>query len=222
MPPQPLVTLSSFDFESIQKLESWPPSDWLEVSPLSMQQAWLAAPEESFLPARVWLAVTHDSFVILSEMEDIDIHTDAQKHNDPLWDLGDVFEIFVRHTGRPEYFEFHVAPNNVTLDLRYPKRYASRANGVDCYMLPEPHYSAQATCLPAQNRWRVAARLPVANLVPTPDLVNQPSVWQFSFCRYDYGPGRDPTVASTSPHQAAGFHRAEEWPTFLAPPFSMD
>jgi len=219
--PQPLVTLSDFNLKAVCALNSWPPADWSNVTPLPLQQAWLPAAEIAFLPAQVWLAATHDSFAIIAELEDHDIATAAQTHNDPLWDLGDVFEIFVRHTARPEYFEFHIAPNNVTLDLRYPKLYASRADGVELYMLTEPHFSAQAVCLPSKKLWRVAACLPVANLVTDESLVAAPSVWQFSFCRYDCGPNRGPAVSSTSPHKAAGFHRAEEWLTFLAPPFDI-
>ncbi len=221
MLPLPLATLSNFDLETVCTLEIWPPTDWSRVTPLPLQQCWLPTPEPAFLPAQVWLAATRDSFAILAELQDHDIETTAQNHNDPLWDLGDVFEIFVRHAARPEYFEFHVAPNNVTLDLCYPERYASRANGVECYMLPEPHFSAQVACQPSEKLWRVAARLPVAKLISEAALVADPSVWQFSFCRYDCGPGRDPAVASTSPHKIAGFHRAEEWRTFLAPPFSI-
>lgn len=186
-----------------------------------MAQAWLAKPQPEFRPACVWLACTADAFVVLAEMEDHDIGTSARNHNDPLWNMGDVFEIFVRHTARPEYFEFHVAPNNVTLDLCYPRFQAPRDHGVEGYMISEPQFSARAVCEPKRERWRVAAELPVINLAPR-ELISSTSEWQFSFCRYDCGPGRPDAIASTSPHRLADFHRGEEWPVFTAPAFAGD
>src|SRR5690606_5596227 len=97
---------------------AWPPVEWAGVIPQTLHQAWRPTPESGLHPAQVWLAATEDRFVVLAELEDHDIITSAIRHNDPLWDLGDVFEIFVRHTKRPEYYEFHTAPNGVTLDLR--------------------------------------------------------------------------------------------------------
>lgn len=214
----PIPRLPQFDLTDVFAATDWPPPDWSGVAGQSMGQAWRSTPQPEFLPARVWLACTVDAFAVLAELEDHDINTRGRVHNDPLWDLGDVFEIFVRHAARPEYFEFHVAPNNVTLDLRYPRLYASRARGVEGYMLTEPQFTARAVIETDRHRWRVAARLPVSRLAP-PDAVAAASAWQFSFCRYDCGPGRPDAVASTSPHAAPDFHRGEEWPVFTAPAF---
>lgn len=204
----------------ILALPKWPPASWGQVDPLVLQQAWRPSPESGLLSSRVWLGATKDRFVVLAELEDYDIVTKALRHNDPLWKLGDVFEIFARHIERPDYFEFHTAPNGVTLDLHYPRLYASRAGGVAQYMMPKPCFTAEVRCEPKLNRWRAVIEIPVTSLVP-PGLLSKPSAWQFSFCRYDCGPGRPAVVASTSPHAVADFHRAEDWIHFTAPAFSV-
>ncbi len=217
--PSTLIQLPAFDSEVVHAQAAWPPATWRNVPSLEMSQAWLPTPESGLLPARVWLAVTGSHFVILADLEDRDITTTARQHNDPLWEMGDVFEIFARHAGRPEYHEFHTAPNGVTLDLRYPRLHAPRTEGVERYMV-EPHFSARVHCEPAQNRWRVAVEIPAARLVPR-EWLTAPSEWRFSFCRYDCGPDRAPVVASTSPHTKADFHRGEDWLPFTVPAFSV-
>jgi hypothetical protein len=217
---RPIIQLPDFDPLAALSLGAWPPAAWNTVRPLALRQAWRPVPESGLRPARVWLAATKDRFVVLAEMEDHDIITSARQHNDPLWDLGDVFEMFLRHTGRPEYYEFHVAPNGVTLDLCYPRLYASRAGGVDQYMLERSRFTAEVKCEPSLNRWRVAAEILATGLVPL-ELIRTQSEWLFSFCRYDCGNDRKPVVASTSPHAVADFHRGEDWPSFDVPPFSV-
>jgi len=61
-----------------------------------------------------------DSLVVFAESDDRNISAQAGHHNAHLWDRVDVFEIVVRHTRRPEYRVFHVVPNGLTPDLRYP------------------------------------------------------------------------------------------------------
>jgi hypothetical protein len=214
-----IIQLPDFDPLAALSLGAWPPATWAKARPLALRQTWHSAPESGLQPARVWLATTKDRFVVLAELEDHDIMTSARRHNDPLWDLGDVLEIFLRHTGRPEYYEFHVAPNGVTLDLRYPRFYASRASGIAPYLLDQPHFSAWVQCDPIVNRWRVAATIPAANLVPA-NILGTETEWQFSFSRYDCGPDRSPIFSSTSPHPVLGFHRVEDWLHFRAPAFS--
>jgi hypothetical protein len=217
---QAILQLPEVDPVQIMALPNWPPTAWCLVSPLVLQQTWRSSPESGLLSSQVWLGATKDRFVVLAEMEDSDIGTAALRHNDPLWKLGDVFEVFVRHIERPDYFEFHTAPNGVTLDLHYPMLYASRAGGVAQYMMTEPCFTATVGCEPKLNRWRAVIEIPVGGLVPR-EYLSTPSVWQFSFCRYDCGPGRPAVVASNSPHAVADFHRAEDWPLFTAPAFAV-
>ncbi|MSU69675.1 MAG: hypothetical protein EXS39_02640 [Opitutaceae bacterium] len=214
-----LIQIPAADLNGWCKRPAWPPSALQGVAALSLAQTWLDRPQPEFRPGRVWLATTPACFIVLAELLDDDIVTMGRKHNDPLWDLGDVFEVFVRHTQRPEYYEFHVAPNGVTLDLRYPRLYASREQGVEQYMLDRPHFTSRVSAEPKLGRWRVAVEIPVTSLVRV-EFFRTESEWQFSFSRYDCGPQRPPAVSSTSPHRVAGFHRAEEWRHFRARPFA--
>ncbi len=196
----------------------WPHSDLQGVPVMTFAQTWMAEPDMGLRPGKVWMVSTPSALIVLAELLDDDIMTDARQHNDRLWDLGDVFEVFLRHTQRPDYYEFHVAPNGVTLDLHYPRFHAPRENGVERYMLARPHFTARVAAQPERGRWRVAMEIPVEALVPA-ELTRAESVWQFSFCRYDCGPNRPPMFSSTTPHRGAGFHRAEEWRHFRVPAF---
>ena len=215
---QPLLQLPFAETAAWCALPSWPPPALQATVPLQFAQAWLQHPESALRPGWVWFFTTPDRFVVLAELHDNDIMTMGRRHNDPLWDLGDVFEIFLRHRLRAEYYEFHTAPNGVTLDMRYPRLYASRTAGVEQYMLAKPHFTSHVICEPEKGRWRVAAEIPVTNLVP-PEFACTESEWQFSFCRYDCGPARPPVFSSTSPHTVADFHRAEDWPCFRVKAF---
>jgi len=217
MPPL-IVQFARAEIDRWFAADEWPHPDLQQVPVMTFAQAWLAEPDRGLRPGRVWLLSTPAAFVVLAELLDDDIMTEARQHNDPLWDLGDVFESFVRHTARPDYYEFHVAPNAVTLDLHYPRFYAPRENGVGQYLLTRPHFTAFVSAQPGSGRWRIAMEIPVGALVPA-ELVREESEWQFSFCRYDCGPNRPPMVSSTTPHRGAGFHRAEEWRHFRVPAF---
>ncbi len=215
---RPIPRLPEFNLPTVCDLETWPPSGWESAPVIDYAQHWLPALEPAFRPAQVRLAATTDRFVVLAELSDDEIITQARQHNDPLWDLGDVFEIFLQPADRPEYFEFHIAPNGVTLDLRYPYAGASRANGVEQYMLSEPHFTAQVVTEPLLNRWRVGVEIPVAKLA-SPESLNTPGEWLFSFSRYDCATDREPVLSSTSPHRKVDFHQTDDWKRFTVPAF---
>lgn len=219
-PAPPVPRLARAEPDHWLARPDWPPPELAGAPVSAFSQAWRPQSEPGLRPGRVWLAATARSFVALAELVDEDLFTTARRRNDPLWDLGDVFEIFVRHTGRPEYFEFHTAPNGLTLDLRYPRPYAPRTNGVDAYLLAEPHFTAAVRAEPARVQWRIVAEIPIRGLLP-PGLAADPSEWQFSFSRYDCGPGRAPIYSSTSPHRELDFHRVEDWPVFAVPGFDL-
>ena len=85
-----------------------------------MRQAWLAGPEKKFKPATVRVGWRGNSLRVFAELEDADIFSRANGHNERMWELGDVLEIFLQPAGLPRYVELHVTPNNRRLQLSIP------------------------------------------------------------------------------------------------------
>ena len=107
-----------------------------------MQQAWLAGPEPDFTPAVVRAGWRGNSLLVFAELEDADIFTRATAHNQRMWELGDVLEIFLSAENSAGYVEFHVTPNNLRLQLRFPNpaavRRGRKKSGLRMRKFPEP------------------------------------------------------------------------------------
>jgi len=155
-----------------------------------------------------------DSLLVFAELTDRDIFTRATAPNQRMWELGDTLEIFLQAAGDPGYSEFHVTPNNLHLQLRFPDADAvqdSRRNGMDKYLLTGEIFRSQTWVQPELNRWLVLAEIPAAalGLKPAPPAGRR---WSFSFSRYDASrDGSPPVISSTSPHTRPDFHRRSEW-----------
>jgi len=181
----------------------------------AMQQAWQAKPDLDFTTAIVRVGRRGNSLRVFAELDDADIFTRAIAHNQRMWELGDVLEIFLQPADEPGYVEFHVTPNNMRLQLRFPDtaalRRAQAENRFDDFLLPDGVFCSRAWMQPENKKWFVYAEVPAAAVCG----VDQPLAgrqWRFSFSRYDYVRGRrEPLVSSTSPHMQADFHCRQEW-----------
>jgi hypothetical protein len=182
-----------------------------------LRQAWLAEPEKDFTPATVRVGWYENSLRVFAEMEDMNIFTRATSHNQRMWELGSVLEIFLQPAGSPSYVELHVTPNNQRLQLRFPDaatvRRPQAANFLDRLMLPDGVFHSQTWTHPEMNKWCVHADIP-ALLVCGALKLTAEKTWRFSFSRYAYPRGRqEPVISSSSPHAQPDFHRGEEWGT---------
>jgi len=180
-----------------------------------LQQAWLAAPETDFAPATVRVGWRGNSLRVFAELDDRDIFTRATAHNQRMWELGDVLEIFLQPADSPAYVELHVTPNNHRLQLRFPDvatlRRAQAADSFDDLILSDGVFDSTTWLQPDQRQWQVHAEIP-AVLVCGADKLPGEKPWRFSFSRYDYiGGRREPVISSTSPHARPDFHRLDEW-----------
>ena len=184
-----------------------------------MRQAWLAEPEPDFTTAVVRAGWRGNSLLVFAELEDADIFTRATAHNQRMWELGDVLEIFLSAENSAGYVEFHVTPNNLRLQLRFPNpaavRRAQTENRFDDLTLPDGVFHSRTWVAREKKEWFAYAEIPGAVVCG----VDQPLVrtrWRFSFSRYDYIRGRsEPMISSTSPHAQPNFHRREEWGTLI-------
>lgn len=150
-------------------------------------------------------------------MTDLDIRTEATGPNQRLWELGDVFEIFLQPEGGRGYLELHVAPNNCRLQLRFADvasedyAYTRHSGDLSRVLLPDGVFDSWTWVDPPANLWAALASIPSSLVDREPGPVSG-RVWRYSFSRYDYTHGEaEPVISSTSKHTVADFHRREEW-----------
>jgi len=174
-------------------------------APIRMQQGWLETPQPGFLPAEIRIGWTPSRLVVRAEIPDRDIFTLATGPNQKMWELGDVFEIFLQAEDRSDYVELHVTPPNFRLQLHI------ESLGKPATLLDDGVFSSHVKVDAANQRWIVYAEVP-ANLVSGREHICPGESWRFSFSRYDASrDGTPPILSSTSPHQAVNFHRIPEW-----------
>lgn len=179
---------------------------------LHFGQHWLGAPDAALRPAIVKIGWSGSRMLFLAELHDDEIATRATRRNEPLYLLGDVFEIFAGVAREPVYIEYHVAPNGVIAQLRWPgpDAIASVQESGLAHFLIEENDSVLRVKI-EEGIWRVYGELPASSLLGAGhDLEGQ--VWEVSFSRYDYNAdGSSHVLSSTSPHAKAAYHRRHEW-----------
>jgi hypothetical protein len=187
----------------------------------TLGQTWLAAPAPGFRPATVRTGWRPDALYVLADLEDADIFNPETRFNEPSFQFGDVFEMFLRPENQDPYYEIHVTPENQKFQLRVPFE-----NGVfkvkpppGAFLPPEwmvqTPIESRVSVNVAQARWRALAVIPFS-LVVEAGVAGAGMRWRFSFSRYDYTRGAEqPVHSSTSPHPVLSFHRQQEWGTLL-------
>lgn len=203
--------LPSFDptqFDSVQNA-------FQDAEPLPFRQCWLASEQKEFVPGSVRIGWADEALLIFAELGDRDIFTHANGPNQRLWELGDVFEIFLQPAGQSSYVEFQVAPNNCRLQLRFPDAAtvtaARAADDFKPFLLWSDDFYSATWVKPAEAKWFVFVKAPQSLVGEKPaPLAGQR--WRFSFSRFDYTTGAaKPVGSSTSPHLGTEFHCQEEW-----------
>jgi len=179
---------------------------------LRFGQHWLSQPEEGLRPAVAKIGWSGSRVLFLAELVDDEIATRATRRNEPVYLLGDVFEIFAGVAGNPGYIEYHLAPNGIIAQLLWPDANAIKSaqqSGVTPFLIEENNSTLQARV--EDGLWCVYGELPASSLPgASADLEGQ--VWEMSFSRYDYNAdGSSHICSSTSPHALPSYHRRHEW-----------
>jgi len=194
-----------------------------QAEPVELRQAWLDKPQPEFRPGTVRVAWQPAALWLFAELHDDDMFNAATRMNEQTWQLGDVFEIFLRSTARENYIEFHVTPENQLLQIGFPSAEVFRALGqgeadikLADLMIAEKVLESRTWVQPEKKRWHVLAGLP-PNVVTGADAFAAGETFLFSFCRYDCTRGvEQPVLSSTSPHERlgdGGYHRQADWGT---------
>lgn len=181
-----------------------------------MQQAWLAKPDEKLRSASVRFGWEQDAFWVLADLADDFITSRSTDHNQEMWMLGDVFEIFIARKESPFYLELHVTPHNHRLHLHWPtegiEKIRTKKATLDEFRRPPSEFNSWVQKPEDQNKWQVLARIP-AKILPDGQGFAVGQKLDLSFSRYDAGPeGASATIlSSTSPHRELNYHRRHEW-----------
>ena len=175
-------------------------------------QSWLAKAEPGFRPGRVRIGWHNDRFCYFGELVDDFPMNRALGRNEPLWQLGDVLELFAGIKDRPAYVEYHAAPNGRILQLLWPDAAALSTvkdeGDLKRFMVEDDRAVSWARTV--EDGWQVYGELPVASL-PGCSVPLAGQTWQVSFGRYDYHRDGSFTLSSTSPLTLPSYHRRQEW-----------
>lgn len=189
-------------------LNSGPP----DKPTLQLDQPWNFSQDADFRPGTVQIGWSAESFIVEADLVDDEIITRATEDNQPLWTLGDVFEIFLQIEGRSDYVELHIAPNNLRMHLHKPNAAGkvsaeSPVLSIAEMLVSPPGFSSNVTY--SSHGWRIKATIPASVL----GLHSYTSGTEMraSLCRYDAGRDREPVLSKTSAHPIASFHRPHEW-----------
>ena len=192
-------TLPEFDssnLESVQKAFGNAPT-------IALGQSWLPQPEPDFLGAEVRVGCIADQFLVFATIPDVDIFTRVTEPNQRTWELGDVFEIFLKPESESHYCELHVTPTNTRTQFGFS------GVGTPAEILPDGIFESRVWI--ESGRWIVLASIP-CGVITNRSSIENGERWRFSFCRYDaFQDGRMPVLSSTSHHPIPKFHRPDEW-----------
>ena len=147
-------------------------------------------------------------------LEDQLIYTEARADNERMWTLGDTAEFFIKPgVGREDYWEIHITPNDLIMDIHIPSR-ANFTAGIiswDEVIAANSGSTKRVQVGEGEKEWALELCVPWAAFgLETAPAAGE--VWQFAVCRYNY-PGNldDPEHSSTAHLSEPGFHRYEEF-----------
>lgn len=205
---EPLPAFNGTDLESVRRAFQF-------ATPCLLQQAWLDDKAVGFAPTVVRMGWRGCSLLVFAELTDVDIFNSATKLNQRTWELGDVFEMFLRSALKESYSEFHVTPHNQRLQLRYNNGSAAEAarriGNLEDILIWGDAFHSMTWIEKRICHWYVYAEIPALAVCGSDEPIEN-TQWRFSFGRYDYTRGvKEPVISSTSPHAQPNFHREHEW-----------
>jgi|JI9StandDraft_2_1071091.scaffolds.fasta_scaffold02497_6 uncharacterized repeat protein (TIGR03806 family) len=150
-----------------------------------------------------------------AKLVDQDLQSTVKERDGQTWN-DDVFEVFLKpskeHGG---YYEFHVTPGNVQMDLYIPKR---GPNAYQEFRLKDAFDFQSAVRIEGtledradtDDFWEVEFRLAWEDFAATGGRPEPGETWTYSLCRYDFNSAdAEPTLTSISPLKRRQFHDYE-------------
>ena len=175
--------------------------DYTLGSPLTLQQREGKPTVES---GKATLSFDGKNIVLIADLTDSDIGNSATHNNERTWTTGDVIEFFFQPAGRKDYYEFHVTPNNITLQLHIPSVEELRKTPFEDKFF-ESHFKTKVKV--ENGRWTARMEIPAASLGGNVQMTG----CRFAVCRYNYNKKwSEPELTSSTPLPTS-FHSPDEW-----------
>lgn len=154
------------------------------------------------------LAVEDGALHVCAAFEDSDIGNSATENNTKTWLTGDVLECFVQPAGTGDYYEFHVTPEGITLQLHLPPIERFRTIPFE-QEICEAGLKAKAQKFPERNLWCGELIVPFKGIGLNRDKLNGT---RFAICRYNYNKNwSEPEISSTGLFPGGTFHCPSQW-----------
>ncbi len=176
-----------------------------------LEQAWREQPEKDFNAGWAHLRWYPGGLLVEGLFHGAHQTNAARRLNERTWELGSVFEFFLRADGCEHYLELHVTPENQRLQLLWPEGgleafRAGRAALAD-FLVNDPAWVTSETRV-ARDHWAVRLEIPFhcIGLAPSATL---PAMYA-AVCRYDLATGRE-VLSSTARLPAPNYHLQAHW-----------
>lgn len=154
------------------------------------------------------LTVESGALRISAAFRDTDIGNSARRNNIQTWLTGDAMECFLQVPGHDDYFEFHVTPENYTLQLHLPSA-EGRASLPFEQKLCNAGIRTNARIEHDRNLWCGEIVVPFAGIGLADELTDGLA---FAICRYNYNkPDPEPEISSTVRFAGETFHAPLQW-----------
>jgi len=199
---------------------------WQKAPVISDFVAWDAEGglRPAFSQTRVRVLRDNSYLYIGADLDDKDIYALKTQHNSTTWE-DDVFEVFLKpRRDLPHYYEFHVTPANVNLELFIPRR---KSGSIERFFFRSGMRSAVTVrgtlndWQDVDDGWTVEMAIPFAAFARTAGVPRPGEEWQVAFCRFDYSchlPAElpDGVECSSSAHLSVrSFHHYEDYDTLV-------
>ena len=187
---------------------------YADCQAMPLRQHWISATAMPREGAQAWAGWNAFGLCLYAEMVDSDIFTKGTADNQPFWELGDTCEFFIKPGAeQPSYWEIHVTPNDLLLDLRVPER--------DAYLLGSPSFAEASQAVsharklgrayPERQLWTAELWVPWSTL-GVDSMPGAQASWSLAVCRYNYTrPQEDPEYSATAALTKLSYHRHEEY-----------
>ena len=188
------------------------PAKYRACEPVPMLQWWVAPNHEPDEGGVAYVGYSATGLCFYVWLEDTSIYTEAREDEEKMWTLGDTVEFFIKQgEERLDYWEVHVTPNDLIMDIHIPSREKLSNDIWEEVLAPDSGSAKRVQVMKAENAWAVELCVPWTafgiETAPAPG-----TAWQFNVGRYNY-PGRlkDEENSSTAHLTAGRFHRYEEF-----------
>lgn len=190
------------------------PAAYADAEPFPFFQNWVAPGLQPNEGGLTYVGRTETDLCFYVWLEDQSIFTTATENNQALFKLGDVAEFFIKPgTTREDYWEIHVSPNDLLMDLHFPSRGAIQAGQTtwEQVIAPDSGSRKKVATYPTEGYWTAELCVPwQAFGYDHPP--GSEETWQFSVSRYNYTDDLDHLEhSSIAPFTELNFHQYEHF-----------